>query len=379
MSFVDAKKARRRLASEHTYAAKRLEKSIAARAPIEVIEGLAKSLVEVFNETIEAHGVLSLHAECPDSAEEIERWQQKRSAYHDARIASVSNYRFAVTRASESMQEGVVRVVADEAAASLTLGNQLSDEGETTDGSDVSDESSHAGEASGEASAAPTASANPIRAAREQLQTPVWFPPVDVRVRQQIESHPAANSVTAKAPPYTGAKPKGTQLFDKLTTSTVPPTQQQNVRVAPPTDANQVTLADIMSAIKSIGSRVDHIEMQRSPPAPPSHSTPTMSRAAAVTFAAEPSVAQHTLYREEVEVDPFPIELPSRFVNSPRTFAGTFAVPDTVELPRLTFPVFDGDIRRWQSFITTFDLMVHQREANDAVRLLKLRSMLSPQ
>lgn len=152
------------------------------------------------------------------------------------------------------MQEGVVQVVADEAAAFV---NQLSDEGETTDGSDVSDESSRAGEAtggattqpavnneadsniidpSGEASAAPTASANPILAAREQLQTPVWFPPVDARVRQQTESHPAANSVTAKAPPYAGVKPKGTQLFNKATTSTAPFPHAAAKRVCSSTD-----------------------------------------------------------------------------------------------------------------------------------------------
>ena len=85
---------------------------------------------------------------------------------------------------------------------------------------------------------------------------------------------------------------------------------------------------------------------------------------------------------EEPDVVPeFPCELTSRFIHSNRSRGGPQGshAGSTLKLPKVELTPFNGDMLRWDAFASSFDYFVHQCETNDAARLLRLRSLLSPE
>ena len=153
-------------------------------------------------------------------------------------------------------------------------------------------------------------------------------------------------------------------------------------------------LHQIMAQISNLGTRIQSVEENEarvrsapqptlSVPLPPSGgiltSTPTSSRRPAVNFA---SSVRRICDEDEEGNHPapnFPVELTSRFLQTSRSRGASHGAPSsTLKLPKVEPTPFDGDMMRWDAFASSFDYFVHQCETNDAARLLRLRSLLTP-
>ena len=100
------------------------------------------------------------------------------------------------------------------------------------------------------------------------------------------------------------------------------------------------------------------------------------------------SAAAKTVQLDVPEEDDFPCTLPLGVTRSNITRApeatvsmhgnSTSIVSKLVRMPKLELRPFDGDVKNWPSFISTFYAFVHGQCSNNVERLCALQQVLEP-